>query len=40
MKLIAENTRSADKGDKYMHEVRMWVHEEDVDGRWVANGSC
>ena len=38
MKLIAENTRSADKGDKYVHEVRMWVHEEDVDGRWVAKG--
>jgi hypothetical protein len=38
VKLIAENTRSADKGDKYVHEVRMWVHEEDVDGRWVAKG--
>lgn len=33
VKLIAENTSSPDKADKFVREVRMWVYEEEVEGR-------
>ena len=45
--LVAENTRRAQQGaagggggGKYEEEVRMWVYEEDMDGRWGGVSGC
>lgn len=32
-KLIAENLCSPERGDKYVRELRLYVYEEEVDGR-------
>jgi len=31
--MIAENVAQEERRDKYDPEVRMWVYEEEVDGR-------
>jgi hypothetical protein len=36
VRLIAQNVASPSKADKYVREVRMYVYEEEVEGRWVG----
>ena len=33
VKLLARNAREDDPGDRFEDEVRMWVYEEEVEGR-------
>lgn len=33
VKLVAANTLRLDPGDKFVDEIRMWVYEEEVEGR-------
>eukprot|EP00887_Chlorella_sp_A99_P008019 scaffold12.g8019.t1 len=38
VRLVAQNTRSTEKGDKFVREVKMWVYEETLpDGRKLTD---
>lgn len=39
VRMIAENLAEEGRADKFCRDVRMWVYEEEVEGRWVPGPS-